>query len=120
MPSILHIAEALKATGSYTLIIDNLLSLDIITAGQEIAVYATEKADFFSSIRSAGMNLGVVISATYKVADLTNGGQAQYSNLTFTAAQNESYFNLLESLSGSFLPSFLSSLMLITTPLMEA
>ena len=96
--------------GIHGLIIDNLLSIDMITAaGNRITVSATENADLFWGFRGAGMNFGVVLSATYKVADLTNGGQVQDADFVFKAAQNGSYFNALASLQGK-IPKELSLL----------
>ena len=92
------------------MIIDNLLSVELITAaGEAITVSATQNADLWWGIRGAGMNFGVVTSATYKVADLTNEGQVQSADFVFTASQNESYFNALASLQGK-LPDELSLL----------
>ena len=92
------------------MIIDSLLSVELITAeGKAITVSATENADLFWGMRGAGMNFGVVISATYEVADLTNEGKVQSADFVFTASQNESYFNALASFEGK-LPKELSLL----------
>ena len=91
--------------GIHGLIIDNLLSVNLITAaGDQITVSATENSDLFWGIRGAGMNFGVITSATYKVADLTNSGQVQDADFVFTASQNVSFFNALASLQGTLPP----------------
>lgn len=91
--------------GIHGLIIDNLLSVNLITAvGDQITVSATENTDLFWGIRGAGMNFGVITSATYKVADQTNGGQVQDADFVFTASQNVSFFNALASLQGTLPP----------------
>ena len=91
--------------GIHGLILDNLLSVRLVTAaGNIITASATKNADLFWGFRGAGMNFGVVISATYKIYDLTNGGQVQDADLIFVAPQNGSYFDILSSLSGTIPP----------------
>ena len=91
--------------GIHGLIIDNLLSVRLVTAaGNIITASATQNTDLFWGFRGAGMNFGVVISATYKVSDLTNGGQVQDADLIFVAPQNGSYYDTLGSLSGTLPP----------------
>lgn len=51
------------------------------------------------------MNFRVIFNATYKVYDLTNKGQVQAVDFTFTKEQNESHFKTLaSSLSGKLPP----------------
>ena len=91
--------------GIHGLILDNLLSVRLVTAaGNIITASSTKNADLFWGFRGAGMNFGVVISATYKISDITNGGQVQDADLIFVAPQNGSYFNTLSSLSGTIPP----------------
>ncbi|KAL9595232.1 MAG: hypothetical protein Q9219_006566 [cf. Caloplaca sp. 3 TL-2023] len=91
--------------GIHGLIIDNLLSLRMVTAdGRLITVSAAENSDLFWGMRGAGFNYGVVVSATYKVHPLTNGGQVQVADLIFTREQNETFFKTLASLSGTLPP----------------
>ena len=91
--------------GLHGLITDSLLSVDLVTAaGKLVTASATQNSDLFWGFRGAGMNFGVVTSATYKVYDLTNGGQVQDADMIFLAPQNESYFKTLASLSGTLPP----------------
>lgn len=91
--------------GIHGLIIDNLLSLRMVTAGGKlITVSAAENADLFWGMRGAGFNYGVVVDATYKVHPLTNGGEVQVVDLIFTREQNETFFKTLASLSGTLPP----------------
>ncbi|KAL9039404.1 MAG: hypothetical protein Q9180_002547 [Flavoplaca navasiana] len=91
--------------GIHGLIIDNLLSLQMITAaGKLITVSATENTELFWGMRGAGFNYGVVVNATYKVHPLTNGGEVQVVDLIFTREQNETFFKTLASLQGTLPP----------------
>ena len=91
--------------GIHGLIIDSLISVELITAaGQQIIVSKTENPDLFWGIRGAGMNFGVITSATYEIYDLTNNGNVQVVDFIFTKEQNESYFKTLASLSGKLPP----------------
>ena len=91
--------------GIHGLIIDSLLSVNLVTAaGNLVTASATQNPDLFWGIRGAGMNFGVVTSATYQVYDLTNGGEVQDADMIFLAPQNVSYFNTLASLSGKLPP----------------
>lgn len=81
------------------LIIDALLSVRLVTAtGKLIAVSADSNPELFWALRGAGMNFGVVTSATYKVADLTNGGQVLSADLIYPGSVNGSFFEALEKL----------------------
>ena len=73
-------------------------------AGNLVTASATQNADLFWGLRGAGMNFGVVTSATYQVYDLTNGGEVQDADMIFLAPQNVSYFDTLASLSGQLPP----------------
>ena len=81
------------------LIIDALLSVRLVTAiGKLITVSADSNPELFWALRGAGMNFGVVTSATYKVADLTNGGQVLSADLIYPGSINGSFFKVLERL----------------------
>ena len=91
--------------GIHGLIIDNLLSLQMVTAaGNLITVSATENAELFWGMRGAGFNYGVVVNATYKLHPLTNGGEVQVVDLIFTREQNETFFKTLASFQGTLPP----------------
>jgi FAD/FMN-containing dehydrogenase len=80
------------------LLIDNLLSVELVTAsGDLITVSATQNPDLFWALRGAGQNFGIVTSATYKVYDATNGGQVVNADFAFTAADNRSVWEYMQS-----------------------
>ncbi|KAI9789483.1 MAG: hypothetical protein M1816_006025 [Peltula sp. TS41687] len=82
--------------GLHGLLIDALLSVRMVTArGRIITVSATENSDLFWGMRGAGFNFGVVVSATYKIFDLTNAGNVMSADLIFRASDNASYFNAM-------------------------
>lgn len=84
--------------GLHGLIIDALVSVRLVTAaGDIITVSATEHAELFWGLRGAGFNFGIVLSATYKITDLTNRGSVMNADLVFRASDNVSYFNALKT-----------------------
>lgn len=100
--------------GLHGLIIDNLISLRMITAkGDIISVSASEHPDLFWGMRGAGMNFGVILSAKYRVHDLVNDGNALNVDLVFPASANVSYFNTLKTFQDK-LPAPLSLFTLIS------
>lgn len=84
--------------GLHGLILDALLSVRLVTAtGDIITVSATEHSDLFWGLRGAGFNFGIVVSATYKIADLTNHGNVLNADLIFLASANRSLFEALKT-----------------------
>ena len=67
---------------------------DIINAS------SSENSDLFWDLRGAGMNYGIVTSATYKLADQTNGGYALNGDFLFSASENATIFNILNKFPG--------------------
>ncbi|KAL3476594.1 hypothetical protein BJX99DRAFT_270403 [Aspergillus californicus] len=69
--------------GKHGLIIDNLLSVQIVTAdGQLRTASQSENADLFWAIRGAGPNFGVVLEFTFRAHDQPDGvfaGQLVYT-----------------------------------------
>jgi FAD/FMN-containing dehydrogenase len=57
--------------GKYGLALDNLLSLDVVTAdGRLLAASATENPDLFWGLRGSGGNLGIITSLEYRLHDV--------------------------------------------------
>lgn len=84
--------------GIHGLIIDTLLSVRLVTAkGKIITASATENSDLFWGLRGAGANFGIILSATYTITDLSNGGTVTSADLIFPASANVSYFNAMKS-----------------------
>lgn len=84
--------------GIHGLIIDALLSVRLVTAkGRIITASATEHSDLFWGLRGAGANFGIILSATYKITDHSNGGNVMIADLIFPASANLSYFNTMKN-----------------------
>jgi len=57
--------------GSYGLALDNVMSLDVVTAdGRLLTANASENEDLFWGLRGSGGNLGIVISLEYCLYEL--------------------------------------------------
>ncbi|KAF5849057.1 hypothetical protein GGP41_005975 [Bipolaris sorokiniana] len=75
--------------GLHGLIIDALQSMTIVTGKGDIRS--------FLGIRGAGQNFGLITSATYKLHEQTNRGQALNSDFLFPVSANATIFNVLKS-----------------------
>ncbi|KAJ3485272.1 hypothetical protein NLG97_g6851 [Lecanicillium saksenae] len=85
--------------GHRGLMIDALESLRVVTANGTIVMASeTDEKDLFWAMRGAGSNFGIVTSAKFKVHDITNEGQAMFTQLLFPASANLSYFKVLEQM----------------------
>jgi len=94
--------------GHRGLMIDALQSVRLVAAdGSLVTASKKENPDLFWGIRGAGSNFGVVISATFKVWDITNNGQAMSAGLVFPASVNGSYWRTLQNLDNN-MPSRLA------------
>lgn len=49
-------------------------------------------------MRGAGTNFGVILSATYRVHDLTNGGQVMNADMIFPGTANVSFLDIVQSM----------------------
>lgn len=99
--------------GIHGLIIDALLSATLVTAqGKIVTISATENPDLFWAFRGAGQNFGVVLQATYRIFDATNGGKAMSADFIFAPQANASFFQALASYQGR-LPAEMSAIVLI-------
>ncbi|KAK9772990.1 putative FAD-binding PCMH-type domain-containing protein [Seiridium cardinale] len=77
--------------------LDALESVDVVTAdGSLVTASATRNPDLFWALRGAGFNFGIVVSATYRVFDITNGGQVMMADLIFPASANRSVWETLQ------------------------
>lgn len=87
--------------GLHGLIIDVLQSVTIVTGkGDIVNASSSENSDLFWGLRGAGMNYGIVTSATYKLADQTNGGYALNGDFLFSVSENATIFNILNKFAG--------------------
>jgi FAD/FMN-containing dehydrogenase len=88
--------------GVFGLLIDQLLSVRIITAnGKLITASKTENSDLFWAVRGAGANFGVITSATYNLPRPINNNQVLNADFSFAASKNASYFDLIQDLKGT-------------------
>lgn len=84
--------------GQYGLIMDSLLSVDVVTAkGLLVTASFTQNSDLFWAVRGAGANFGIIVSATYRVYDAPNNGNMIVADFNFPASANQSMFELLAS-----------------------
>lgn len=87
--------------GLHGLMIDSLQSVRMVTGtGSLIDVSNTSHPDLWWGMRGAGFNFGIVISATYKIYDVTNDGQVMNADFRFHAFQNQSIFEFTQSFVG--------------------
>ncbi|KAK3936141.1 hypothetical protein QBC46DRAFT_461661 [Diplogelasinospora grovesii] len=98
--------------GLHGLIIDNLLSVRMVTAdGNLITVSNTSYPDLWWAVRGAAANFGLITSATY-LRPLINGGQLMNAHFILPASANASYFDYLASLQGT-MPAELATITFI-------
>ncbi|KAE8146566.1 hypothetical protein BDV25DRAFT_169796 [Aspergillus avenaceus] len=80
------------------LMLDALQSVRVVTAtGALVTASRTENPDLFWALRGAGSNYGIVTSATYKVYDLTNNGEAMNADFVFPPSANKTFFEIMQS-----------------------
>ncbi|KAK3320574.1 hypothetical protein B0T19DRAFT_444407 [Cercophora scortea] len=85
--------------GERGLLTDALTSVRLVTAdGRLVTASRTRNPDLFWAIRGAGNNFGVITSATFKVYNATNDGQAMTASMVFPAATNGSFWDALHAL----------------------
>ncbi|KAL4973302.1 hypothetical protein BDW66DRAFT_162229 [Aspergillus desertorum] len=77
---------------------ESLVSARLVTAsGVLITVSQTQHPDLFWAIRGAGHSFGIVVSATFKMFEQTNGGWSLYGDFIIPAERNASAFELIRS-----------------------
>lgn len=87
-----------RLQGLHGMILDALLSVQIVTAaGDLITASKTKNSDLFWAIRGAGFNFGIIVSATYKVYDASNGGLFLNADFQFPASSNATHWQILKS-----------------------
>ena len=87
--------------GLHGLQLDALLSVRMVTGtGALLNVSATSHPDLWWGVRGAGFNFGIVTSATYRVYDFTNNGQAMNADFRFRASQNATIYEFAASYVG--------------------
>ncbi len=89
-------------TGTHGLLIDSLLSVEMVTGeGQILTVSAEQNSPLFWGIRGAGFNFGIVTSATYRVYDALNDGNVYNADLLFPGEANGTIFEILSTYQGT-------------------
>ncbi|KAI9872699.1 MAG: hypothetical protein M1830_001294, partial [Pleopsidium flavum] len=95
-----------RLQGLHGLILDALLSVQIVTAsGDLITASKTKNADLFWAIQGAGFNFGIITSAAYQVYDATNGGYYMNADLEFPASSNATHWEILKSFDTALPPA---------------
>ncbi|TIC99758.1 FAD-linked oxidoreductase afoF [Colletotrichum higginsianum] len=90
-----------RFTGLYGLMIDDLVSVRIVTAnGTVLEASKKTNADLFWGIRGAGANFGIITSATFNVHPLLNKGNIFTTDLIFPANMTSAFFKAVETYSG--------------------
>ena len=73
-----------RLQGLHGLIIDNLLSAQVVTAsGQFVTASAAENPDLFQGLKGAGVDFGIILYATFRIYDHKNGGKLFNADLVF-------------------------------------
>ncbi|ROV98478.1 hypothetical protein VPNG_08539 [Cytospora leucostoma] len=99
--------------GLHGLIIDNLLSVRLVTAeGDLIDVSGDSNSDLFWAVRGAAANFGIITSATYQLHPLVNGGDVLSADFVLPASSNASYFDLIEALQDN-IPAELATISIV-------
>lgn len=84
-------------SGVFGLMIDGLLSVRLVTAnGDIIEASETSNADLFWGIRGAGANLGIIVSATYKLHKPVSEGKVLSVDFMLPVDRKTEYFSLLK------------------------
>jgi FAD/FMN-containing dehydrogenase len=85
--------------GLHGVILDALLSVRFLTANGDILTASkTSNPELFYGIRGAGANLGIVLSATYKLYPQTNNGEATVWTIQYPGAANGSLYQAVADL----------------------
>ncbi|ROV92439.1 hypothetical protein VPNG_09576 [Cytospora leucostoma] len=89
-----------RLQGLHGLIVDTLVSVVIVTAdGSLVTASETENSDLFWGIRGSGANFGIILWATYKIFDQTNGGYAFNADFIFPANESHDHWETLKEVS---------------------
>lgn len=100
-----------RYNGLHGMILDSLRRVRIVTAsGDIINASTTENSDLFWGIRGAGFNYGILVSAEYRVYDLTSK-QVMKADMVFPASANATILKYLKSYETD-LPAKLSIILL--------
>ncbi|RYP03036.1 hypothetical protein DL764_005424 [Monosporascus ibericus] len=76
--------------------------LRLVTADGNITeASADSNPELYWGIRGAGVNFGIITSATYQLHEQVNGGQILSADFIFPAEMNGSYFDVLAALEGN-------------------
>lgn len=94
-----------RKQGIHALIIDNLVSVRLVTASGDWVVAVEESnPDFFWSVRGAGANFGIITSATYSLWPLISNGGSLNADFIIPPSMNGSYLDIIGSLERAMPP----------------
>lgn len=85
-----------RYSGYHGMIIDSLLSVRIVTADGRVTLASQKQnAELFWAVRGAGMNYGIILSATYRVHDQTVSHVTNV-DIDFPLSQSRTLMNWLK------------------------
>ncbi|KAK6508890.1 hypothetical protein TWF481_003657 [Arthrobotrys musiformis] len=87
-----------RLMGEYGLAIDNLLSVDLVTADGNTITATANNGDLWWALRGAGHNFGIVTSYIVKGHSWINSGTHWSGNLVFTGDQVEAVTKAIDKL----------------------
>jgi hypothetical protein len=98
--------------GLHGMILDSLLSVRMVTGtGDIVTASATQNPELFWGMRGAGFNYGIVVSATYRIYDLT-AKNVMNADMIFPASASDQLWDALKNL--GVLPAKLAIAVIVT------
>jgi FAD/FMN-containing dehydrogenase len=68
----------------------------VTAAGIIVEASVDQNSDLFWAVRGAGSNFGIIISATYRMYEITNDGEAVNADFVFSASSNASFWEVMK------------------------
>ncbi|KAM7213855.1 hypothetical protein V8F06_010787 [Rhypophila decipiens] len=86
-----------RLQGVHGLIIDTLVEAVVVTADGSLVTASEKKnSDLFWALRGAGGSYGIILWATYRLFDQTNGGMAFNADFVFPVNQSVNHWQTLK------------------------
>lgn len=88
-----------RLQGLHGLITDSLLSADVVVAnGTLLTASESQNPDLFWALRGSGASFGIVLRATYRIFEPTNGGMALNADFRFPPSANRTHWEITREL----------------------